>query len=283
MSGPDEATAPENAADNTGENTGETGDDRMPLLDHLVELRRRLLYSAITFVVCFIGSFAVAGPIFDFLLQPLAEMWQAEEGRRVIFTAMHEKFLTEIKVAFFAGAFLSFPLIAIQIWMFVAPGLYRHEKTAFLPFLIATPVLFAFGGAFVYWLVLPVAWEFFAAFEQPGGNGGLAIILEPKVNEYLSLVMRLIFAFGIAFELPVALTLLARVGIASSAGMRRQRRYAIVIAFIAAAILTPPDPISQIALAVPIIVLYEISILCARMVERRAGRTDDEEESKASA
>ncbi|HAT34550.1 MAG TPA: twin-arginine translocase subunit TatC, partial [Rhodospirillaceae bacterium] len=188
-------------------------DSKMPLIDHLVELRQRLLYAVAGLVVCFFVCFYFAGPIFNFLVAPLADLWQGESGKRLIYTAMHEKFFTDVKVAFFAGAFVAFPVIANQIWKFVAPGLYRNERKAFLPFLIATPLLFFTGGAFVYYLVLPVAWAFFAGFEQVATAGQVAIELEPKVNEYLSLVMRLIFAFGLSFELPVILTLLTRSGI----------------------------------------------------------------------
>jgi len=250
---------------------------RMPLLDHLVELRRRLTYSVSGVVFCFFVSFYFAGDVFNFLVAPLTEIWRGEEARRLIYTALHEKFFTEVKVAFFTGAFIAFPLIANQVWIFVAPGLYKNEKHAFLPFLVATPILFILGGAFVYYLVLPVAWAFFAGYEQQAAEGMLAIELEPKVNEYLSLVMRLIFAFGISFELPVVMTLLARVGLATSKGMREKRRYAVVIAFVAAAILTPPDPMSQIGLAIPIIVLYEISIYCARLVERGRAKAGEGE------
>ncbi len=248
-----------------------TSEKKMPLLDHLVELRQRLLYSVIAFLVCFIGAFYFAEDIFGFLVRPLAQSF-AEMGldqKRLIFTALQEAFFTYVKVAFFAAMFISFPVVAGQIYMFIAPGLYRHEKRAFLPFLIATPVLFLIGAAAVYYVLMPVAWQFFLDFQTPGGPGELAIEVEPKVNEYLSLVMRLIFAFGLGFELPVVLTLLARVGIVSSKGLARNRRYAIVIAFVAAAILTPPDPISQISLALPIILLYEISIFCARMMEKK--------------
>lgn len=249
---------------------------KMPMLDHLVELRTRLMWAVGAFLICFCISFYFAGPIFNFLVQPLADLWEGEQARRLIFTALTEKFFTEIKIAFFVGAFISFPIIAIQLWMFVAPGLYKNEKRAFLPFLVATPILFFVGGAFVYYFVLPVAWEFFAGFEQSAVDGPLAIELEPKVDQYLSLVMRLVFAFGISFELPVVLTLLVRIGFVSTAGLRKNRRYAIVIAFVAAAILTPPDPISQLGLAIPIILLYEISILCARLIEKRREKDSDE-------
>lgn len=242
---------------------------RMPLIDHLIELRRRLFHSLIALLITFLICFYFANPIFDFLVEPLAALWEGEEERRLIYTALHEKFFTNIKVAFFAALFFSFPLVASQVWLFVAPGLYRNEKMAFLPFLVATPVLFLLGASMVYYIVMPVAWQFFASFQQFGAEGALPIELLPKVGEYLSLVMRLIFAFGISFELPVLITLLARVGLATSDGLKSKRRYAIVLAFVAAAILTPPDPLSQISLAVPIVLLYEISILCARMIEKK--------------
>ena len=257
--------------------TNSTEDAKMPMLDHLVELRRRLTWSAGAFLALFIVSFYFAAPVFDFLVQALYDLWDGDTSRRLIFTALHEKFFTEIKIAFFVAAFASFPIISNQIWLFVAPGLYKNEKRAFLPFLIATPVLFFMGGAFVYYVVLPVAWEFFASYEQIGGDGKLAIHLEPKVDQYLSLVMRLIFAFGLSFELPVLLTLLATVGIVDAPALRKKRRYAIVAAFIAAAILTPPDPISQLGLAIPIIILYEISIWCATMVAKPAADEDGEQ------
>lgn len=256
---------------------------KAPLSSHLTELRQRLVYSLAALFVTFFIGFYFAGPIFNFLVEPLREIWQGETGRRLIFTALHEKFFTDVKVAFFFALCVTFPLIATQIWMFVAPGLYRHERKAFLPFLLATPFLFAAGAAFVYYLVVPVAWRFFIGFEQPSGDEHLAIQLEPKVNEYLSLVMRLIFAFGVSFELPVALTLMVRVGIIDVAWLKAKRRYAIVVAFIAAAILTPPDPLSQLGLAIPIIMLYEISILCARMIERQKAEREAQLNREAGA
>lgn len=270
--GPDDSLVDEDA---------EIDDRKMSLIEHLTELRKRLLFAAIGFVVMFLICFYFANPFFNFLVAPLAEVWEGDPNRRLIFTAMHEKFFTNIKVAFFAAAFISFPLFATQVWMFVAPGLYRNEKGAFLPFLIATPFLFFGGGAFVYYFVMPVAWEFFTGFEQlAAGPGALAIELEPKVNEYLSLVMRLIFAFGLSFELPVVISLLARVGMVTPEGLKKKRRYAIVAAFIAAAILTPPDPLSQLALAIPIIILYEVSIYCATLIWRSKDRATAEAEAQ---
>ena len=253
-------------------------DDKMPLLDHLVELRTRLMYAFGGFIIAFFVCFYFANPMFDFLVNPLAGIWEGEADKRMIYTALHEKFFTNIKIAFFAAAFFSFPIVSGQIWMFVAPGLYKTEKRAFLPFLIATPILFLLGASMVYYFVMPVAWQFFASFQSIGGEGTLPIELVPKVGEYLSLVMRLIFAFGISFELPVLLTLLARVGIATSEGLKKKRRYAVVLAFIAAAILTPPDPLSQISLALPIILLYEISIWSARMVEKQRAKENEDDE-----
>ncbi len=250
---------------------------RMPLVEHLTELRRRLIHSLIAFVVLFLICFAFADTLFNFLVEPLARVWEGQEGRRLIYTALHEKFFTNIKVAFFAAAFLGFPVVATQIWRFVAPGLFKREKKAFLPFLIATPVFFFLGGVFVYYGLLPVAWQFFSGFEQLAQGGQLAITLEPKVNEYLSLVMRLIFAFGLSFELPVVLLILVKVGITTPEGLRKKRRYAIVVAFIAAAILTPPDPLSQLAMALPVILLYEASILVGVYMMRRSEQDEGAE------
>lgn len=251
-----------------------TDDGSMPLLDHLVELRQRLFYSAIGFVIAFAACLYFSQELFNFLIQPLAALWEDQPNRRIIFTALHEQFFTQIRIAFFTAAFFAFPVVAVQLWMFVAPGLYKNEKRAFLPFLIATPVLFFLGAALLYYIVLPVAWQFFISFEQSASDSGLAVESLPSAKEYLSLSLQLIFAFGLAFELPVVLILLTRAGLVSIATLRKQRRYAIVLAFVAAAILTPPDPVSQVGLALPIILLYEISILLAAAWERKREREE---------
>ncbi len=249
----------------------DTIDDKpMPLLDHLIELRRRLLWSAAAFMVAFGISYYFSAAIYSFLAQPLVDILAHQSGtpRRLIFTQLYEVFFTYIKVAFFGGAFIAFPVISTQLWLFVAPGLYKSEKKAFLPFLAATPVLFVLGAALAYYFVFPFAWKFFISFESPAGSA-VPIQLEAKVSEYLDLVMKLIFAFGITFELPVALTLLAKVGIVSSASLKKYRRYAYVGMFVVAAILAPPDIITQTGLAIPLILLYEISILTSGWVETK--------------
>ncbi len=245
-------------------------DKPMPLLDHLIELRTRLLWSMGAFLLCFFICYHFSTAIYSFLAQPLANILITRGGnRRLIYTALYEAFFTYLKVGFFGAAFLSFPVVATQIYMFVAPGLYRSEKRAFLPFLLATPVLFVAGAALAYYFVFPAAWTFFLSFETTDGAGGLPVQLEAKVSEYLGLVMRLIFAFGLAFQLPVLLTLLAKVGIITSRGLKKYRRYAYVGMFVIAAIITPPDVITQTGLAVPLILLYEISIFTAGLVEQK--------------
>ncbi|MEQ8388000.1 MAG: twin-arginine translocase subunit TatC [Alphaproteobacteria bacterium] len=250
---------------------------RMPLLDHLIELRNRLMISFAVMLVAFAASYYFAEEIFGFLVQPLAEALDGQGQRRLIYTALTEAFFTYLRIAFFAAAFISFPVIASQIWMFVAPGLYKNERRAFLPFLVATPVLFLAGAALAYYGVFPLAWKFFISFETVSGATNLPIVVEPKVNEYLSLVMKLVLAFGLAFQLPVLLTLLVRAGLVSAASLARSRKYAILIIFLVAAILTPPDVISQIGLAIPIILLFELSIWMARAVEKRRRQADEAE------
>jgi len=241
--------------------------EEMSLIGHLTELRKRLLWSFLYILIVFIVCFYFADELFAFLANPLVELFDKDKGQGFIYTALQEAFFTELKIAFFFALFFAFPLIAIQIWKFVAPGLYKHEKNAFLPFLMATPILFFAGGAMVYYLIAPLAWNFFLSYQNMS-DSGVPIRLEAKMGEYLSLMMRFIFAFGLAFQLPVVLGLMAKVGIVTYTSLQKFRKYAIVIAFLSAAFLTPPDPFSQISLALPIIILYEISIYIAKIIQK---------------
>ncbi len=238
--------------------------------EHLIELRSRLLKCIFILFLTFIVCYIYADKIYEFLVFPFADaVKNSKVPRRLIFTALQETFFTYMKLALYSAFFISFPLILIQIWKFIAPGLYKNEKKALLPFLIATPVLFIMGAALVYFLIMPFAIKFFLSFENLGNSSNLPIQLEAKVNEYLSLVMTLIFAFGLAFQLPVLLSLLAKVGFITSEYLKTRRKYVIIIIFIVAAILTPPDPISQIGLAIPLMILYEISIFLVKMIETK--------------
>jgi sec-independent protein translocase protein TatC len=247
----------------------ELNKNKQPLLEHLIELRSRIIKTMIMIIVFFIFFYIFADNIYNFLVKPYANAVAGEEGRRLIFTALHETFFTYIRVAIFASLFVSLPFLLIQLWIFIAPGLYKNEKNVVFPYLLATPILFILGSALVYYLIMPLAIKFFLSFESIGGNGALPIQLEAKVNEYLSLIMRLILAFGLCFQLPVALTLMARAGLVSSEGLKKNRKYVIVGIFAIAAILTPPDPISQIGLGIPILLLYELSIIAVSFIEKR--------------
>ncbi len=237
---------------------------------HFKELRSRIINSLIFIFIIFVVGYIFAENIYNFLVDPYAQAVK-DDGieRRLIFTALHETFVTYLKLAFFAAIFLGSPILLTQIWKFVAPGLYKNEKKALLPYLIATPILFLLGGLLVYYLVMPLAIKFFLSFETSGQLNILPIQLEAKVNEYLSLIMRLIFAFGLSFQLPVLLNLLARIGVIDSKYLQKRRKYFIVIIFTAAAILTPPDPITQIGLAIPLLILYELSILSVKITEKK--------------
>lgn len=265
----------------THDDDDEVENSKAPLLEHLIELRNRLIYSVVALLIAFGVCYMFAEDIFGFLVEPLAKV--LGHDKRLIYTGLTEAFFTYVKVSFYAALFISFPIIASQLYMFVAPGLYRNERKAFMPFLIATPFLFMLGAALAYYFVFPLAWGFFAGFQTTGSETNMAIELEAKVDQYLSLVLALIFAFGLAFQLPVALSLLVRAGLVSAEALAKKRRFAIVIVFLAAAVMTPPDLISQCSLAVPLLVLYEISIFIARRIERARAEREKAEEAELAA
>ncbi|HAT50281.1 MAG: twin-arginine translocase subunit TatC [Nitrospirae bacterium] len=245
-------------------------DDKTPLLDHLIELRRRIANSVLSILVGFLICYAYADQVFAFLVAPLREVLGPDA--KMIYTGLHEAFFTYMKVSFYAGLFLAMPVILSQIWLFVAPGLYQHEKKFFFPFLVLTPVLFFTGGALSYEFVFPLAFKFFLSFTTP------SIEALPSLKEYLSLAMTMIFGFGLVFELPVVILLLIKIGAVSTASLVAKRKYFVIVAFVVGGVLTPPDPISQIMLAIPILILYEISILFGRYLEKGKAVAETQEE-----
>jgi sec-independent protein translocase protein TatC len=253
----------------TPEDEAEIDASKAPLLDHLIELRTRLLRCVLAFFICFILAFSQADKVFGILVQPLVDAYGPGSVGKLIYTKLYEAFFVEIKVAAFAGLCLSFPIIANQLWAFVAPGLYRREKQAFLPFLLATPLLFTAGASLAYFFVMPTAFKFFLSFQSDASVNGISQEALPAMGEYLDLATSLILAFGISFLLPVLLMLLERAGIVNRTQLKAGRRYAIVAAFAIAAVLTPPDVWSQFALAIPLILLYELSIIGIWITERR--------------
>lgn len=240
-----------------------------PLIEHLTELRKRVLWSAVIILAGTGLCYLFVEHIYGFLVKPLAQAMGPHDSQRLIYTNLTEAFFTYVKVAVFAGCFLTFPFLATQLWMFISPGLYKSEKKTVLPFLIAAPIMFFLGGALVYYIVIPGAWKFFLSFQSSSSETVLPIMLEAKVSDYLDLVMVLIFAFGLAFQMPIVLALLAKAGVITADWLAAKRRYAIVLIFIVAAIITPPDVISQISLAIPLMILYEISIILIRQSNKK--------------
>lgn len=238
-----------------------------PITNHLLELKNRLLVCCIAYFTCVCFSYLFSQEIYYFLTQPLIEAYgESVQDRRLIFTGLTEAFFTYISISMYCGFILAFPVIAYQLYFFVAPGMYRNEKTLLIPFLFAAPLLFFTGAALAYYYVMPMAWKFFTSFESIGNSSTLPIVLEARVSEYLTLVIKLIIGFGIAFQLPLILTLLTKVGILTGAWLAEKRRHAIVIIFVIAALLTPPDVISQIALAIPLVILYEMSVIICKRI-----------------
>ena len=252
-----------------------------PLITPLAELKTRLIRAVLVWLVATVLCYVYAEDIYHFLIQPLAEAFGPDSGRRLIATNLTETFVTYLRIAMYGGFFIGFPVIAAQVYLFVAPGLYKHEKGILAPYLVVAPLLFIAGALFAYYLVLPKAWHFFVSFEIPAGEAALPLVVEAKVSEYLSLVLQIVLAFGLSFQLPVLLTLLVRTGLVTTRALARGRRYAVVILLTIAAFITPPDLLSQVLLFIPLYALYELSILIGKRVEKRRADLIIEEPSHA--
>jgi sec-independent protein translocase protein TatC len=248
---------------------------KAPLMEHLIELRKRLVWGMVSFFIAFLICFYFSRDIFDFLVQPLHHALKGQANDHLIYTALTEVFFTDVKIGMFGGLCLGFPFIAAQLWLFIAPGLYKHEKNAFLPFLVAAPVMFALGAAFVYYVMLPFSITFFLSYQVAASGNAMGIELLAKVGDYLDYVMRLMAAFGLTFQLPVVLSILAKVGMVHVKQLRDMRRYAYLGLTAVAAAITPPDWISMVSLAVPLVALYEISILCVMLIERNSRKKQE--------